>query len=236
MENKDNSPDTADAAVEWLEDGSPWSRRFADSYASRAGGLAETGYVFIAGNSLPQRWPRMLHCTIAELGFGTGLNFLETLRQWRDLAPGGARLHFVSFERYPMRADEIARALALHPAIAPQVPRLLDLWEGSSQGLDANFGSDVRLTVHFGDAKDEIARHDFLCDAWYLDGFAPARNPDMWSEELMRRVFDRTAPGGTFATYAAAGWVRRNLQAAGFTVERKPGFAGKREMLSGRRG
>ncbi|MDQ0321314.1 tRNA U34 5-methylaminomethyl-2-thiouridine-forming methyltransferase MnmC [Pararhizobium capsulatum DSM 1112] len=93
----------------------------------------------------------------------------------------------------------------------------------------------VRLTVVCGTAFDEIGRFEDLFDAWYLDGFTPSRNPDMWSASLMQRIYDHTVNQGSFATYAAAGFVRRNLQAAGFSVERRKGFAGKREMLCGAR-
>ncbi|RVI10309.1 5-methylaminomethyl-2-thiouridine methyltransferase, partial [Sinorhizobium meliloti] len=181
----------------------------------------------------PERWEAGGTFTIGELGFGTGLNFCETWRQWKQ-SPAAGSLHFVSFERFPMQADEIDRALAHWPEIDEERQALVANWPTNPAGqVDIAFTGQVRLTVVIGAALDGVSASPPDFDAWYLDGFAPSRNPDMWSEELMRLVFDRTVSGGSFATYAAAGFVRRNLAAAGFTVERRPGFAGKREMLRG---
>lgn len=219
--------------LEWTQEGIPRSLRFGDTYYSRHGGLAETGHVFIGWNELPARWPQMRHCLIAELGFGTGLNFLETVRWWREHKAADATLHFLSFEAWPMSREEMARAHAPWPELAALSPRLVELWSPREAVVDAQFAPDIRLTVHLADANMALRALSFAADAWYLDGFAPARNPQMWSAELMAQVFGHTIPGGTFATYAAAGFVRRNLEAAGFAVERQPGFAGKREMLRG---
>jgi len=226
-------PDQPLHELDWTDDGVPRSRLFGDTYYSRHGGLAETGHVFIGWNDLPARWPAMDHCLIAELGFGTGLNFLETVRWWRERKAEGATLHFVSFESFPMHASDLAMAHAPWPEITELSPRLVELWRPDTAVIDAEFAPDIRLTVHLADANVALPSLGFAADAWYLDGFAPARNPQLWSAELMAQVFAHTKPGGTFATYAAAGFVRRNLEAAGFTVERKPGFAGKREMLRG---
>lgn len=211
----------------------PYSREFGDHFYCRTDGRLECGHVFLAGNGLPERWATGGAFTIGELGFGTGLNFCETWRQWKAAATGGA-LHFVSFERFPMQAEEISRALAHWPEIDAERLALVERWPAANDGrIEIDFGDDVRLTVVCGPALESLAHATERFDAWFLDGFAPSRNPDMWSEELMRLVFERTAPGGSFATYAAAGFVRRNLQAAGFAVEKRKGFAGKREMLRG---
>jgi tRNA U34 5-methylaminomethyl-2-thiouridine-forming methyltransferase MnmC len=152
---------------------------------------------------------------------------------WKQ-SPGVDRLHFISFELYPMARESLAKALGRWPEIAAERQALIDAWPDDPAGIiDLAMDDDVRLTVVSGPALANVGASGETFDAWYLDGFAPSRNGDMWSEELMRAVFDHTAPNGTFATYAAAGFVRRNLVAAGFAVERRPGFAGKREMLCG---
>lgn len=217
----------------WHDNDVPFCPRFGDFYYSREDGRAETAHVFIGGNRLRERWPAMKACVIGELGFGTGLNFLETVRRWRELAPAGARLEFVSFERHPLDADDMARALARWPELAEQAARLAGLWNDEPPMLDTAFAPDVRLTVHFGDANEILSGLNLTADAWYLDGFAPAKNPQLWGSDLMKAVFAATRARGTFATYTAAGWVRRNLQAAGFEVTRQPGFAGKRQMMVG---
>ena len=212
----------------------PYSPAFGDHFYCREDGRAECGHVFMAGNGLPERWRGGGGFTIGELGFGTGLNFCETRRAWKAFEASGS-LHFVSHERYPMDRDSIGKALARWPELDAERGALTAAWPDRPEGVvELDFG-DVRLTVVVGDALESLttSRHSF--DAWYLDGFAPSRNPDMWSAEILRAVFDHTKPGGTFATYAAAGFVRRNLGAAGFEVARRPGFAGKREMLCGRR-
>lgn len=212
----------------------PYSRAFDDHFYCRSDGRLECGHVFLAGNGLPQRWQRKETFRIAELGFGTGLNLCETWRQWQETAPDGASLHFTSFERFPMDRADIGRALAHWPELDWQRAALTEKWPDTPEGrVEIDLAPGVRLTVVCGAALESLAREKIPFDAWYLDGFAPSRNPDMWSAELMAEVFRLTAPGGRFGTYAAAGFVRRNLTATGFAVERRPGFAGKREMLCG---
>lgn len=227
-------PGTLD--LEWMEGDMPYSTVFGDHFYCREDGRAECGHVFLAGNGLPERWadrPEGTDFTIGELGFGTGLNFCETMRVWNAERPGG-RLHFVSFELYPMARDSIARALGRWPEISAERQALVENWpDAPGDGVELAFGADIRLSIVCGMALKRLQASPLVFDAWYLDGFAPSRNADMWSAELMQAVFDHTATGGRFATYAAAGFVRRNLQAAGFAVERRPGFAGKREMLCG---
>ncbi len=220
--------------LEWHDD-MPYSTAFGDHFYSKADGRAECGHVFLGGNGLPQRWTEGRSFTIAELGFGTGLNFLETVRVWRQAASGG-RLTFVSFEQFPLAAAEMRRALAVWPELAPITERLCADWPAHQSGtVHLDFDGDVALTVHVGDARRRVPAWSGTADAWFLDGFAPARNAEMWSQDLMEAVFAHTRPGGTFSTYTAAGWVRRNLQDAGFNVQKVKGFAGKREMLCGKR-
>ncbi len=215
----------------------PYSPHFGDHFYTRGDGRLECGHVFIAGNGLAERFAAADRFAIAETGFGTGLNFAETWRQWKEIAPKGAQLRFVSFERFPMKGDAILRALSAWPEIAEEARALTDAWPEKPNASDIviDFGA-VSLSIVVGAAQEGIARWGGLADAWYLDGFAPSRNPDMWSAELMSAVARHTKPGGTFATYTSAGWVRRNLAAAGFAVEKRPGFAGKREMSQGRLG
>lgn len=223
-------------SLEWHEGDMPYSTQFGDHFYCRNDGRLECGHVFLAGNGLPERWRDASTFRIGELGFGTGLNFCETWRQWKLLRQPGQNLHFTSFELYPMAAEEIGRALSQWPEIAEERIALVAAWPAHPQGrVDIEMDAQTRLTVVVGPAIDCVTMEPADIDAWFLDGFAPSRNPDMWSQELMQAIFDRTVPGGSFATYAAAGFVRRNLQAAGFAVERRPGFAGKREMLCGRK-
>ena len=215
------------AAVEW-RDGSdvggsvPISTRFDDPYFSFQDGPAETRHVFLDGNDLPARFAPGFH--VAELGFGTGLNFLVTLQAWRDAKVPG-RLLFTSFEAYPMAREDRARALAGFHGLPVEV--LLDA------DLPHVQGPDYALTVIEGDARDTLPAWDGRANAWYLDGFSPAKNPQLWQPDLMAQVAAHTAPGGTVATYTAAGFVRRGLRDAGFAVERVSGFGRKRHMTRG---
>lgn len=213
----------------------PYSTAFGDHFYCREDGRAECAYVFLDGNGLPGRWGQGGKFVIGELGFGTGLNFCETLRQWKAFEkPEAARLHFISFELYPMERESIAKALSRWPLLDAERDALIARWPDRPEGTVAlDFDDNVRLSVICGPARENIEASQQLFDAWYLDGFAPSRNPDMWSLEIMQALHAHTVEGGTFSTYAAAGFVRRNLQCAGFEVLRRPGFAGKREMLYG---
>lgn len=225
---------TEGQTLDWHDGDMPYSQKFGDHFYCRTDGRLECGHTFLAGNGLPERWEKHRNFRIGELGFGTGLNFCETWRQWKLSRAGGAKLHFTSFELYPMQRDEIDRALARWPEIDAERQALAEAWPDEPGGhvvIDAD--AQTRLTVVCGPALEGVCAAEADFDAWFLDGFAPSRNPDMWSPEIMQAIHDKTLPGGTFGTYAAAGFVRRNLQAAGFTVERRPGFAGKREMLCG---
>ncbi|MDF1873507.1 tRNA (5-methylaminomethyl-2-thiouridine)(34)-methyltransferase MnmD [Vannielia sp.] len=211
------------AELAWNAAGTPVSTRFDDPYFSLEDGLAETRHTFLAGNGLPERFKPGFH--VAELGFGTGLNFLATLDAFRASGCGGV-LHYTSFEAYPMRPPEIARALQAFPTLDP-TPL-------TSATLPLAEGADYRLEVVVGDARTTLPVWQHRADAWFLDGFAPAKNPELWEASLMAEVAAHTAPRGTFATYTAAGHVRRALEAAGFAVERAPGFGRKRHMSRGR--
>ncbi|WP_299371338.1 tRNA (5-methylaminomethyl-2-thiouridine)(34)-methyltransferase MnmD [uncultured Tateyamaria sp.] len=209
------------AELEWRDSGVPVSTRFDDPYFSLDNGLAETRHVFLDGNDLPARFRDGFH--IAELGFGTGLNFLTAWAAWRDAGVAG-RFRFTSFEAYPMEPDAMARALAAFPEVAGLAAPFLAAGGGS-----ATF-DDAELTVIHGDAREALPGWPGRADAWFLDGFSPAKNPELWGADLMGQVAAHTVPAGTAATYTAAGFVRRGLEDAGFTVTRGPGFGRKRHM------
>ena len=213
------------ADVTWKPGGVPVSTRFDDPYFSLENGLEETRYVFLGGNDLPQRFQDGFR--VAELGFGTGLNFLATAQAWRQ-AGGTGTLHFTSFEAFPMTTAEMGKALRLFGGFDGLADALLSVW--SAQGGMMRIGDDLRLDVIMGDARETLPAWQGQADAWFLDGFSPAKNPELWSETLMAEVAAHTAPGGTAATYTAAGFVRRGLEAGGFTVSRVPGFGRKRHM------
>ncbi|MGP3696983.1 tRNA (5-methylaminomethyl-2-thiouridine)(34)-methyltransferase MnmD [Rhodobacter sp. NSM] len=215
------------ACLDWRDGVVPVSTRFDDPYFSLADGLAETRHVFLAGNGLPGRFRDGF--VIAELGFGTGLNMLATLIAWRAAGRPG-RLFYRSFEAYPMAAPDVARALRAFPEAEAVAAPFLAAWSaGHSRFVDDGFEAEVLI----GDARELLPRWEGRADAWFLDGFAPAKNPELWSDALMAEVARHTAPGGTFATYTAAGHVRRALAEAGFLVTRQPGHGRKRHMTTG---
>lgn len=216
------------AELEWRDGAIPVSTRFDDPYFSLAGGLAETRHVFLAGNDLPARFRPGFH--IAELGFGTGLNMLAALIAWRDSGTEGP-LRFTSFEAYPMAAPDIARALSAFPEAAAVAAPFLSQW---SEGRTRIALEGLELEIVLGDARETLPSWQGRANAWFLDGFSPAKNPDLWTDDLMANVARHTAPGGSFATYSAAGGIRRALAAAGFTVERRAGFGTKRHMTAGK--
>ncbi|MEL6799685.1 MAG: tRNA (5-methylaminomethyl-2-thiouridine)(34)-methyltransferase MnmD [Pseudomonadota bacterium] len=214
------------ADVEW-RDGVPVSTQFQDPYYSLEDGAAEAAHVFVAGNGLPDRITPGFR--IAELGFGTGLNLLVTLAAMRRARLSGP-IRYTSFEGYPMDADAMAQALASFPVLAEGAAWLTAAW---AQGPVFE-GPGVSVEVILGEATQTLPAWNGRADAWYLDGFAPARNPALWSPAMMAEVARHTALGGTAATYTAAGDVRRGLAAAGFTVTRVPGFGRKRHMTVAR--
>jgi tRNA U34 5-methylaminomethyl-2-thiouridine-forming methyltransferase MnmC len=208
------------AQIEWRDGRVPVSTKFDDPYFSLENGMDETRHVFLGGNDLPERFFDRFH--IAELGFGTGLNFLVALQAFRASGCSGV-LRFTSFEAYPMAMKDLHAALQAFDGLpddlanAAAFPVCLD-------------GSDFELRVIIGDARETLPIWDGRCDAWFLDGFSPAKNPELWSPELMAQVGAHTASGGTAATYTAAGFVRRGLADAGFAVERVTGYGRKRHM------
>ncbi|MEL7049872.1 MAG: tRNA (5-methylaminomethyl-2-thiouridine)(34)-methyltransferase MnmD [Pseudomonadota bacterium] len=228
------APQLQSGDITWLDGDVPLSQAFDDPFYSKRDGRAEVEHVFLAGNGLPARWVGVEKFCIAELGFGTGLNFVETWRHWCTLRQSGQTLTYVSFEKFAMTAQQMQRALAPWPELQKQATRLVDVWAARKQDPGPwEMDEQTHLLVIPGDAQDTIKRFDAKADAWFLDGFSPAKNAEMWSAELMKEVAKHTKQDGTFATYTAAGWVRRNLVDAGFEVTKRPGHAGKRDMSVG---
>lgn len=216
------------ASLDWRDGQVPVSTRFDDPYYSLEDGLAETRHVFLSGNDLPARLRDGFH--IAELGFGTGLNLLTTLQAWRATGRPG-RLHYTSFEAFPMAPADMIRAQAAFPDLGPLAEELAPFWQ---DGKTAFALPDLAVTLILGDARATLPDWQGAADAWYLDGFSPAKNPELWEPALLAEVARHTAPAGTAATYSAAGHVRRALEAAGFAVDRVPGYGRKRHMTVAR--
>ena len=222
------------------KDGQPYSERYGDVYFSADSGLEETRHVFLQGNDLARRFAALQageSFCIGETGLGTGLNFLCTWQLFEQCAPAGASLDFFSVEKFPLDDDELRAALALWPELAAQAATLRARWRRRVPGWNRWSFADgrVRLTLAIEDVADAVPQlPEAAVDAWFLDGFSPAKNPEMWSEAVLSGVARASREDATLATYTCAGWVRRGLQQAGFTVERVPGFGRKREMVVGR--
>ena len=215
----------------------PYSVAFEDVYFSREDGRAETEHVFIHANRLPERFSHWLETrpfVIGETGFGTGLNILCAWACFERHAPEQARLHLISTEKFPLTRAALTQALEAWPELSSHAAPLLRQWPAAVSGIHRLHLTDrVILDLHFGDTCERLALLDGQVDAWFLDGFAPSKNPDMWQPELFHSMAARSRPGATFATFTCAGVVKRGLKAAGFRWQKAPGFGRKREMLTG---
>ncbi|HET7365927.1 MAG TPA: bifunctional tRNA (5-methylaminomethyl-2-thiouridine)(34)-methyltransferase MnmD/FAD-dependent 5-carboxymethylaminomethyl-2-thiouridine(34) oxidoreductase MnmC [Burkholderiales bacterium] len=217
-----------------LRDDTPYSTAYGDVYHSAGGGPAQARHVFLGGNELPARWARRERYVILETGFGFGLNFLVTWRAWKDDPHRCRRLHFVSVEKHPFALAELRALHERYPELKEEASALHADWPPLVSGAHRLEFGDVVLTLFFADIailRDLRAS----ADAIYLDGFAPAKNPQMWTHQAMRALSRLAAPGATLATWSVAAPVREALQATGFAVEKRAGFGGKREMLVGRK-
>jgi tRNA 5-methylaminomethyl-2-thiouridine biosynthesis bifunctional protein len=220
--------------LDWTDDGAPRARQHGDVYFSAQDGLAETRAVFLGGCGLPEAWQGRNAFTVAETGFGTGLNFLALWQLWRAHRPSpGAQLTFVSFEGYPLRQDDARRALGAWPELANLAHGLTARWPDPVRGVrNIVFPQDgVRLVLHLGDIRETLPQSRFRADAWFLDGFSPAKNEDMWGDWIYPLIAARSAPGARLGTFTVAGGVRRGLSAAGFDVAKAEGHGRKRERL-----
>lgn len=239
------------ASLDWQDD-NPESSAYGDIYFSSRDGLEESHYVFLEHNQLQQRFQaldssRSGHFYIAETGFGTGLNFLATAELWQRFAPNHWQLHFFSVEKHPLTKADLQRALKRWPSLQSHVDELVDNYPELTPGLHRIKlpKSSIQLQLWFGEALDgfrqslDTLQPQLSCDfgakvdAWFLDGFAPSKNPAMWSEPLFELITQLSKTGTTFATFTAAGDVRRGLQDKGFSIKKAPGFGKKREMLYG---
>ena len=211
--------------ISWIDNRIPVSCKFNDSYYSIYGGLEETNFVFLSGNNLPGRFNDGFH--IAELGFGTGLNMLVSIEAFYKANIKGT-LYYTSFEKYPLEKSQAERALKSFPTLNKNF--LLDQW---SQKTFSVISDRIIATVIIGDARKTVEQWSGKADAWFLDGFSPSKNPELWEPNLLKNVAIKTKKNGTFATYTAAGAVRRNLSNSGFLVEKVTGFGRKRHMCKG---
>ncbi|MCV4261448.1 bifunctional tRNA (5-methylaminomethyl-2-thiouridine)(34)-methyltransferase MnmD/FAD-dependent 5-carboxymethylaminomethyl-2-thiouridine(34) oxidoreductase MnmC [Pseudomonas capsici] len=230
---------TRHAQIDWDEQGNPHSRAFSDVYFSTESGLEETRHVFLVQNDLRQRFtalPAGERLVIGETGFGTGLNFLCAWQLFEECADPEARLHFVSVEKFPLSRTDLQRALALWPELAVFAEPLLGQYIAVHEGFQRLVFDEgrVTLTLLIGDALHMLPQLDGQIDAWFLDGFAPARNPEMWTPELFAELARLSAPEASIGTFTSTGWVRRALNAAGFKMKRVPGIGHKWEVLRGR--
>ena len=216
----------------------PRSDQFDDVYFSVQDGLSETRHVFLEGNGLPDAWCGQETFTVCETGFGTGLNFLAVLKLWLDTTHDKrpSELHFISFEKYPLTRDFIAEHLAHWDELSVQLDSLLSNYPDDLTGgrYDIQIMDGVRLTLLFGDINEAMPNLEAEVDCWFLDGFRPSSNPDMWSETVFENMARLSRAGATFSTFTAAGFVRRGLQTVGFEVRKVAGFGRKREMCVGR--
>ncbi len=224
------------AKPEWRDD-QPYNSEFDDIYFSSANGVAESMHVFINANQLASRFTRLSsqQFVVAETGFGSGLNFLLCMREWLKCANPDATLFFNSIELYPLRLEDLERAHRAWPELVEFSQALLQVYQVPSYGCHRFelFEGRVRLNLYIGDVATMLGDMQQSADAWFLDGFAPARNPDMWAPAILQRIAALSRQGTSFSTFTAVGEVRRQLQEAGFEVSRVNGFGSKREMLSG---
>ncbi|MBQ4810003.1 bifunctional tRNA (5-methylaminomethyl-2-thiouridine)(34)-methyltransferase MnmD/FAD-dependent 5-carboxymethylaminomethyl-2-thiouridine(34) oxidoreductase MnmC [Pseudoalteromonas luteoviolacea] len=233
----------SNAQIHFNELGTPVADNFDDVYFSNDDGLAESNYVFFEQNNLPERFdnhPRP-HFVIAETGFGTGLNFLNSWQRFNSKSNESSieRLYFISFEKYPIKLEDLKQALQAWPTLKPLSDQLCDKYPMALQGchrLEFEQGRVV-LDLWFGDVQSSLPQIAYkdkgIVDAWFLDGFAPSKNPDMWQQSLFDAMANLSQADATFATFTAAGFVRRGLQQAGFDCKKVKGYGRKREMVVG---
>ena len=225
------------APLEFADDGTPRSAAYGDVYHSSDGALAQAQHVFLAGNGLPDRWAGHERFVVLETGFGLGLNFLATWRAWRDSPERCARLHFVSVEKHPFAQYDLSIAYQrlLPPDMAEMAQKLVERWPLAVRGLHRiEFDAGrVILTLGLGDADTLLPQLTLRANAIYLDGFSPAKNPELWSPHICKQLSRLAAADATLATWSVASGVRDALAGAGFVTEKQAGFGLKRHMLTG---
>ncbi|WP_257292999.1 tRNA (5-methylaminomethyl-2-thiouridine)(34)-methyltransferase MnmD, partial [Endozoicomonas sp. ONNA1] len=227
------------ADLEWKENGQPASTAFDDIYFSSDSGIRETRHVFIEGNDLPKRFAALNQnqCfSLGETGFGTGLNFLCTWACFEEEAPESSRLHYLSTEKYPLSREDLRKALSMWPELAKYTAPLVECYMPAVEGYQhfSFANGKVKLTICMGDVLNTLPKLEGRVDAWFLDGFSPAKNPQMWQPELFKAIAAKSHSDTTYATFTAARIVRDGLSQAGFSVEKSDGFGHKRDMIKGR--
>lgn len=219
-------------AVIFKDNNTPYSNIYDDIYFSEESGIDEKYHVFVEGNDLPAKFKDTQDFTVLELGFGTGLNFLLTLKLWQKTVAKDKKLYYVAIEKHPLSVEELDKSLSNWPALAEQKDMLLGVYCNNRKSLNVTI-ENVSLTIIFADVKDTLYDLDIIADAVFLDGFSPDKNADMWTDEVFGQISRLTKNGGTIATYSCAGKIRRGLESAGFKVEKAKGFGRKRHMLKG---
>lgn len=223
------------AELDWDEQGQPRSRLYGDVYFSNEGGLAEAEHIFLQGNNLAERMANAKRFIIGETGFGSGLNFLAAWKLWQEVASKDARLCFFTVEKHPLRKEDMARIHALFPELSDFAQELQDNLPLLVPGFHRIYLQDsrVQLTLMYGDALEQLREQIAQADAWFLDGFAPRLNPDLWNAELAKEVRRLSAPDATLATFSTSENVMKAFAESGFTLQKKQGFGRKKYMLSG---
>lgn len=240
----ERAPRVEPARIEFHDERTPYSPRFEDVYFSPASGSDESRYVYLEGSGFSERIRKPPGDTqgwlpdpiaVGEIGFGVGLNFLLTLQEFASIAPPGAKLHYFSFEKHPVVREDLARLYRAYPEYSKESAELLRQYPVLTPGIHLLkfLGGRVRLYLALGDVHEQLPRSEFQADHWYWDGFAPSRNPDAFSERLFLEIARHSKPGAKGASFTSAGWVRRGLEAAGFAIEKRPGFGKKRECITG---
>ncbi len=221
--------------LDWTNAGGLVSKQFGDIYVSTLDGALESQRVFACGIGAPDIWKDKTTFSIGEIGFGTGLNFLTTWSEWEKSAPDGAILSYVAVEGFPLCAGDLSRALEPFPELAAYSRQLIDVYPDPHPGFHQVilFGGRVKLLLLFGPVSDMLGRLVGQMDAWYLDGFKPSKNPDMWSPTVLTKIAERARRGATIATFTTAGQVRRDLEYLGFELEKMPRHGHKRDCLRG---
>lgn len=224
-----------DPELSWKNNNVPYSAAFGDVYYSTIDPVGETQHVFLDGIDAPNCWTGCAQFVIGETGFGTGLNFLATWDLWRKTRKPGSKLYYISVEGAPLAPDDLAKAHAPLPALAELSAQLISAYPVRHPGYHQVLldGGEVELLLLFGPVDEMLEGLSAQVDAWYLDGFAPSRNADMWSPQVLAAISDCSGVGTRVATYSAARAVRDGLMAVGFDCEKVPGFARKRDSLKG---
>ena len=217
------------------EDGTPFSPNFDDVYFSSENGLAETEYVYLRGNGLPQAWEQREDFTIIETGFGTGLNFFAAWKAWRETQPKTSKLRFYTIEAFPLTVKQISDSLKNFTELETYLRCFCSVYSKPTTdryNLLFEEGS-VEITIFIEDINIALPKLNILADAWFLDGFSPAKNPAMWTPVLFNEMRRLSVKGTSYATFTSASTVQKGLRENGFKIKKQPGFGNKREMLSG---